>query len=151
MTALLPLSLSASAKLQRWARLAAITPQHRDEHWLLHLTDQTGTATSLPQTTTLHLVWSGLIWQLVSLTNASDHYNQHFATEELCFDAERQHYWRLQAGPEPTASPALLEQTLTKLYQRQQQGHVLIQSDPLPSASSLGLNLAPAMVAPSVR
>lgn len=133
MTALLPLSLSASVKLQRWARLAAITPQHRDEHWLLHLTDQSSTSTPLPQTTTLHLVWSGLIWQLVSLTNASDHDNQHHTIEELCFDAERRHYWRLQAGPEPAASPALLEQILTNLYQRHQQGHVLIQCDPLPS------------------
>ena len=151
MTDVLPLSLSASVKLQRWPRLAAITPQHPDEHWLLHLTDQSGTATPLPQTTTLHLVWSGLIWQLVSLTNASDDYNQHHTTEELCFDAERQHYWRLQAGPEPTASPALLEQTLTSLYQRHQQGHVLIQCDPLPSPLSPGAPLNSAQVRVSVR
>ena len=138
MTDILPLSLSASVKLQRWPRLAAITPQHPDEHWLLHLTDQPSTATALPQTTTLHLVWSGLIWQLVSLTNASDYYNQHLSTEELCFDAERQHYWRLRAGPEPTASPVLLEQTLTTLHQRHRQGHVVLQSDPLLSAAGAG-------------
>lgn len=138
MTDILPLSLSASVKLQRWPRLAAITPQHPDEHWLLHLTDQPSTATALPQTTTLHLVWSGLIWQLVSLTNASDYYNQHLSTEELCFDAERQHYWLLRAGPEPTASPALLERTLTTLHQRHRQGHVVLLSDPLLSAAGAG-------------
>lgn len=138
MTDILPLSLSASVKLQRWPRLAAITPQHPDEHWLLHLTDQPNTATALPQTTTLHLVWSGLIWQLVSLTNASDDYNQHHTTEELCFDAERQHYWLLRAGPEPTASPALLERTLTNLHQRHRQGHVVLLSDPLLSAAGAG-------------
>ena len=138
MTDILPLSLSASVKLQRWPRLAAITPQHPGEHWLLHLTDQSSTATALPQTTTLHLVWNGLIWQLVSLTNASDYYNQHLSTEELCFDAERQHYWRLRAGPEPTASPALLERTLTNLHQRHRQGHVALLSDPLLSTAGAG-------------
>ena len=139
MTDILPLSLSASVKLQRWPRLAAITPQHPNEHWLLHLTDQSSTATALPQTTTLHLVWNGQIWQLVSLTNASDDYNQHHTTEELCFDAERQHYWLLRAGPEPTASPVLLEQTLTNLHQRHQQGRVALLSDPLPSTASAGI------------
>ncbi len=97
------------------------------------------TATALPQTTTLHLVWNGLIWQLVSLTNACDYYNQYLSTEELCFDAERQHYWRLRAGPEPTASPVLLEQTLTNLHQRHQQGRVALLSDPLPSTASAGI------------
>ena len=139
MNDILPLSLSASVKLQRWPRFAAITPQHRNEHWLLHLTDQSSTATALPQTTTLHLVWNGQIWQLISLTNASDYYNLHLSTEELCFDAERQHYWRLRAGPEPTASPVLLEQTLTNLHQRHQQGRVALLSDPLPSTASAGI------------
>ena len=135
MTDILPLSLSASVKLQRWPRLAAITPQHPNEHWLLHLTDQSSTATALPQTTTLHLVWNGQIWQLISLTNACDYYNQHLSIEELCFDAERQHYWRLRAGPEPTASPVLLGQTLTNLHQRHQQGRGALLSVPLPSTA----------------
>ena len=139
MTDILPLSLSASVKLQRWPRLAAITPQHPNEHWLLHLTDQSSTATALPQTTTLLLVWNGQIWQLISLTNACDYYNQHLSIEELCFDAERQHYWRLRAGPEPTASPVLLEQTLTNLHQRHQQGRVALLSNPLPSTASAGI------------
>ena len=70
MTDILPLSLSASVKLQRWPRLAAITPQHPNEHWLLHLTDQSSTATALPQTTTLHLVWNG--WLITSCRSANN-------------------------------------------------------------------------------
>ncbi len=73
----LPLSISAAIRLQHWARQAGLEPKFDGEHWLLHLTPTPPVSLSqLPQSTTLHLVWSGLTWQLVGLTNASDFYDQ---------------------------------------------------------------------------
>ena len=81
MTATLPLSISTSIRLQHWARQAGLEPKFDGEHWLLHLTPTPPVSLSqLPQSTTLHLVWSGLTWQLVGLTNASDFYDQWLIT-----------------------------------------------------------------------
>ncbi len=130
MTATLPLSISASIRLQHWARQAGLEPKFDGEHWLLHLTPtQPVSLSQLPQSTTLHLVWSGLIWQLVGLTSASDFYDQRKAVEELSFDAERHQFWHLQAHPLDDASPPVLEQALLALHQQFIRGSLTIHTD----------------------
>ena len=130
MTATLPLSISASIRLQHWARQAGLKPTFEGEHWLLHLTPtQPVSLSQLPQSTTLHLVWSGLIWQLVGLTSASDFYDQRKAVEELSFDAERHQFWHLQAHPLDDASPPVLEQALLALHQQFIRGSLTIHTD----------------------
>ena len=130
MTATLPLSISASIRLQHWARQAGLKPTFDGEHWLLHLTPtQPVSLSQLPQSTTLHLVWSGLIWQLVGLTSASDFYDQRKAVEELSFDAERHQFWHLQAHPLDDASPPVLEQALLALHQQFIRGSLTIHTD----------------------
>ena len=130
MTATLPLSISASIRLQHWARQAGLEPTFDGEHWLLHLTPTPPVSLSqLPQSTTLHLVWSGLIWQLVGLTSASDFYDQRKTVEELSFDAERHQFWHLQAHPLDDASPPVLEQALLALHQQFIRGSLTIHTD----------------------
>ena len=141
MTATLPLSISASIRLQHWARQAGLKPTFDGEHWLLHLTPTPPVSLSqLPQSTTLHLVWSGLTWQLVGLTNASDFYDQRKAVEELSFDAERHQFWHLQANPLADASAPVLEQALLALHQQLIQGTVTIHTDYLARPLRTGTN-----------
>ena len=141
MTATLPLSISASIRLQHWARQAGLEPKFDGEHWLLHLTPTPPVSLSqLPQSTTLHLVWSGLTWQLVGLTNASDFYDQRKTVEELSFDAERHQFWHLQAHPLDDASPPALEQALLALHQQLIQGTVTIHTDYLARPLRTGTN-----------
>ena len=141
MTATLPLSISASIRLQHWARQAGLEPKFDGEHWLLHLTPTPPVSLSqLPQSTTLHLVWSGLTWQLVGLTNASDFYDQRKAVEELSFDAERHQFWHLQAHPLDDASPPVLEQALLALHQQFIRGSLTIHTDYLARPLRTGTN-----------
>ena len=141
MTAILPLSLSASIRLQHWARQAGLEPTFDGEHWLLHLTPTPPVRLSqLPQSTTLHLVWSGLTWQLVGLTNASDFYDQRKTVAELSFDAERHQFWHLQAHPLDDASPPVLEQALLALHQQLIRGSVTIHTDYLARPLRTGTN-----------
>ena len=141
MTATLPLSISASIRLQHWARQAGLKPTFDGEHWLLHLTPTPPVSLSqLPQSTTLHLVWSGLTWQLVGLTNASDFYDQRKTVAELSFDAERHQFWHLQANPLADASAPVLEQALLALQQQLIQGTVTIHTDYLARPLRTGTN-----------
>ena len=141
MTATLPLSISASIRLQHWARQAGLKPTFDGEHWLLHLTPTPPVSLSqLPQSTTLHLVWSGLTWQLVGLTNASDFYDQRKTVEELSFDAERHQFWHLQANPLADASAPVLEQALLALQQQLIRGSLTIHTDYLARPLRTGTN-----------
>ena len=141
MTATLPLSISASIRLQHWARQAGLEPKFDGEHWLLHLTPTPPVSLSqLPQSTTLHLVWSGLTWQLVGLTNASDFYDQRKTVAELSFDAERHQFWHLQANPLADASPPVLEQALLALQQQLIRGSLTIHTDYLARPLRTGTN-----------
>ena len=141
MTATLSLSMSASIRLQHWARQAGLEPTFDGEHWLLHLTPTPPVSLSqLPQSTTLHLVWSGLTWQLVGLTNASDFYDQRKTVEELSFDAERHQFWHLQANPLADASPPVLEQALLALQQQLIRGSLTIHTDYLARPLRTGTN-----------
>ena len=141
MTATLSLSISASIRLQHWARQAGLEPKFDGEHWLLHLTPTPPVSLSqLPQSTTLHLVWSGLTWQLVGLTNASDFYDQRKTVEELSFDAERHQFWHLQANPLADASPPVLEQALLALQQQLIRGSLTIHTDYLARPLRTGTN-----------
>jgi len=133
----LPISLTASVMVQQWARLAGLQPQHTGERWLLHLTPMPPVALSgLTQTTTLQLIWSGLIWQLISISNTSDYYDQYQVIQEICFDAQRQHYWQLQSCPLAQVSVPLLEHCLEQLQLQIRLGQAVIRTDPLPSPSA---------------
>lgn len=141
MTATLSLSMSASIRLQHWARQAGLEPKFDGEHWLLHLTPTPPVSLSqLPQSTTLHLVWSGLTWQLVGLTNASDFYDQRKTVAELSFDAERHQFWHLQANPLADASAPVLEQALLALQQQLIRGSLTIHTDYLARPLRTGTN-----------
>ena len=141
MTATLSLSMSESIRLQHWARQAGLEPKFDGEHWLLHLTPTPPVSLlQLPQSTTLHLVWSGLTWQLVGLTNASDFYDQRKTVEELSFDAERHQFWHLQANPLADASPPVLEQALLALQQQLIRGSLTIHTDYLARPLRIGTN-----------
>ena len=65
MTNELPLSHTSRQWLGLVAAKAKIQPRHRGQRWLLHLTPDSPHA----RTVTLHLRWSGVQWQLLSLTN----------------------------------------------------------------------------------
>lgn len=135
MSAALPLSRAASRGLQQLAAFAGMTPARDGEHRLLHLAPAADKTSPLPQATTLHLHYQDNHWTLVSLTNAGDLYDQHRTVEEICFDAGRNHYWQLHAGPLATASPALLEKTLMQLYRLQREGNAVIHTEAITPSS----------------
>ena len=85
-------------------------------------------------------MWSGLTWQLVGLTNASDFYDQRKTVEELSFDAERHQFWHLQAHPLDDASPPVLEQALLALHQQFIRGSLTIHTDYLARPLRTGTN-----------
>ncbi|MGL4754047.1 MAG: hypothetical protein ACRCXB_16880, partial [Aeromonadaceae bacterium] len=68
MTNELPLSHTSCQWLGLVAAKAKLIPTRQGERWLLHLTPNSPHA----RTVTLHLRWSGMQWQLLSLTNAED-------------------------------------------------------------------------------
>jgi len=68
MTNGLPLSHYSRQWLGLVAAKAKLLPTRQGERWLLHLTLGNPHA----RTVTLHLRWSGVQWQLLSLTNAED-------------------------------------------------------------------------------
>ena len=85
MTNELPLSHTSRQWLGLVAAKAKIQPRHRGQRWLLHLTPDSPHA----RTVTLHLRWSGVQWQLLSLTNAEDWRTMSQPIDEICVDPTR--------------------------------------------------------------
>jgi hypothetical protein len=82
MTNELPLSHYSRQWLGLVAAKAKLQPTRQGERWLLHLTPGSPNA----RTVTLHLRWSGVQWQLLSLTNAEDWHTMSQPIDEICVD-----------------------------------------------------------------
>lgn len=118
--------LQLSHYSRQW--LGQLQPTRKGERWLLHLTPNDPHA----RTVTLHLRWSGVRWQLISLTNAGDH-TMSQPVDEICVDPKRQCFWRCQAGPAPLSEqPRVLGRFLSDLQRTCIHHGYRIESDPLP-------------------
>ncbi|WP_429215991.1 hypothetical protein [Aeromonas veronii] len=129
MTNELPLSHTSRQWLGLVAAKAKLQPTRQGERWLLHLTPGSQNA----RTVTLHLRWSGVQWQLLSLTNAEDWRTMSQPMDEICVDPTRRCFWRSQAGPVPLSEqPRVLANFLADLQQTCTSRGYCVESDPLP-------------------
>ncbi|PXV54958.1 UNVERIFIED_ORG: hypothetical protein DFO51_104135 [Aeromonas veronii] len=128
MTNELPLSHYSRQWLGQVAAKAKLQPTRQGERWLLHLTPDDPHA----RTVTMHLRWSGVRWQLLSLTNAGDHTMSH-PVDEICVDPTHRCFWRSQAGPVSLSEqPRVLAGFLTDLQRTCTHHGYRVQSDSLP-------------------
>ncbi|MFM4921203.1 hypothetical protein [Aeromonas dhakensis] len=129
MTNELPLSHYSRQWLGLVVAKAKIQPRHRGQRWLLHLTPDSPHA----RTVTLHLRWSGVQWQLLSLTNAEDWRTMSQPVDEICVDPTRRCFWRCQAGPVPLSEqPRVLSSFLSDLQLTCTHHGYRVESDPSP-------------------
>jgi len=129
MTNELPLSHYSRQWLGLVAAKAKLQPTRQGEHWLLHLTPGGPDA----RTITLQVRWSGVQWQLLSLTNAEDWRTMSQPMDEICVDPTRRCFWRCQAGPvSPTEQPRVLASFLADLQRTFTHHGYRVESDPLP-------------------
>lgn len=123
MTNELPLSRTS----RQW--LGLVQPTRQDEHWLLHLTPDSPHVRSV----TLHLRWSGVQWQLLSLSNAEDWRTMSQPVDEICVDPKHRCFWRCQTGPVPLSEqPRVLGSFLADLQRTCIHHGYRVESDPLP-------------------
>ncbi|WP_080602626.1 hypothetical protein [Aeromonas hydrophila] len=128
MTNELPLSHYSRQWLGQVAAKAKLQPTRQGERWLLHLTPDDPHA----RTVTLHLRWSGVRWQLLSLTNAGDH-TMSQPVDEICVDPTHRCFWRSQAGPVSLSEqPRVLAGFLADLQRTCTHHGYHVQSDSLP-------------------
>lgn len=128
MTNELPLSHTSRQWLGLVAAKAKLQPTRQGERWLLHLTPDDPHA----RTVTLHLRWSGVRWQLLSLTNAGDH-TMSQPVDEICVDPTHRCFWRSQAGPVSLSEqPRVLAGFLSDLQRTCTHHGYRVQSDSLP-------------------
>ena len=128
MTNGLPLSHYSRQWLGLVAAKAKLLPTRQGERWLLHLTLGNPHA----RTVTLHLRWSGVQWQLLSLTNAEDWRTMSQPRDEICIDPKRSCFWRCQAGPVSlTDQPRVLASFLTDLQRICIHRGYRVESDPI--------------------
>ena len=129
MTNGLPLSHYSRQWLGLVAAKAKLLPTRQGERWLLHLTLGNPHA----RTVTLHLRWSGVQWQLLSLTNAEDWRTMSQPVDEICVDPKRCCFWRSQAGQVPLSDqPRVLGSFLSDLQRTCTSHGYRVESDPLP-------------------
>ncbi|HDO1324248.1 TPA: hypothetical protein P2R04_001189 [Aeromonas veronii] len=129
MTNELPFSHASRQWLGLVTAKAKLQPTRQGEHWLLHLTPCSPHA----RTVTLHLRWSGVQWQLLSLTNAEDWHNMSQSVDEICVDPKRRCFWRSQAGPVSLSEqPHVLASFLADLQRTCIHHGYRVESDPLP-------------------
>ncbi|MGL5410720.1 MAG: hypothetical protein ACRDAP_18735 [Shewanella sp.] len=129
MTNELPLSHTSRQWLGLVAAKTKLIPTRQGERWLLHLTPGNPNA----RTVTLHLCWSGVQWQLLSLTNAEDWRTMSQPIDEICVDPTRRCFWRGQAGPVPLSEqPRVLSSFLSDLQRTCTNHGYRVESDPLP-------------------
>ena len=115
--------------LGRVATSAKLTPTRSGQRWLLHLTPDSPPA----RTVTLQVRWSGVQWQLLSLTNAEDWHTMSQPSDEICIDPERRCFWRCQEGPVPlTEQPRVLASFLADLQRICIHRGYAVESDPIP-------------------
>ena len=110
------------------ATSAKLTPIRSGQRWLLHLTPDSPQAS----TVTLQVRWSGVRWQLLSLTNAGDWHTMSQPRDEICIDPKRSCFWRCQAGPVSlTDQPRVLASFLTDLQRICIHRGYRVESDPI--------------------
>ncbi|HHQ4563314.1 TPA: hypothetical protein ACSP13_002831 [Aeromonas veronii] len=116
--------------LGRVATNAKITPTSSGQCWLLHLTPDS----PLARTVTLQVRWSGVQWQLRSLTNAEDWRTMRQPRDEICIDPKRRCFWHCQAGPVPLSEqPRVLASFLADLQRICIHRGYRVTSDPIPN------------------
>ena len=114
--------------LGRVATSAKLTPTRSGQRWLLHLTPDSPHI----RTVTLQVRWSGVQWQLLSLTNAEDWHTMSQPRDEICIDPKRSCFWRCQAGPVSlTDQPRVLASFLTDLQRICIHRGYRVESDPI--------------------
>ncbi|KTA74745.1 hypothetical protein [Aeromonas salmonicida] len=115
--------------LGRVATGAKLTPTRSGQRWLLHLTPDSPQAS----TVTLLVRWSGVQWQLLSLTNAEDWHTMSQPRDKICIDPKRRCFWQCQAGPVPLSEqPRVLGGFLSDLQRTCIHHGYCVESDPLP-------------------
>ncbi|MEB8287897.1 hypothetical protein OKT24_19265 [Aeromonas veronii] len=115
--------------LGRVATSAKLTPIRSGQRWLLHLTPDSPHA----RTITLQVRWSGMQWQLLSITNAEDWHTMSQPRDEICIDPKRRCFWHCQAGPVPLIEqPRVLASFLTDLQRICIHRGYAVESDPIP-------------------
>ncbi len=125
--------LALSHYSRQWLGLIAahakLTPIRSGQRWLLHLTPES----PLARTVTLQVRWSGVQWQLLSLTNAEDWQTMNQPRDEICIDPKRNCFWHCQAGPVPlTEQPRVLASFLADLQRICIHRGYAVESDPTP-------------------
>ena len=129
MTNELPLSHTSRQWLGLVVAKAKLQPTRQGERWLLHLTPDSPPA----RTVTLQVRWSGVQWQLLSLTNAEDWRTMSQPVDEICIDPTRRCFWRSQAGPVPLSEqPRVLGSFLSDLQRVCIHHGYRVESDSLP-------------------
>ena len=114
--------------LGRVATSAKLTPTRSDQRWLLHLTPDSPHI----RTVTLQVRWSGVQWQLLSLTNAEDWHTMSQPRDEICIDPKRSCFWHCKAGPVPlTEQPRVLASFLADLQRICIHRGYRVESDPI--------------------
>ncbi|MEZ6936495.1 hypothetical protein [Aeromonas sp. S19(2024)] len=107
---------------------AKLTPTRSSQRWLLHLTPNSPHI----RTVTLQVRWSGVQWQLLSLTNADDGRTMSQPSDEICIDPKRRRFWRCQAGPVPlNEQPRVLASFLADLQRTCIHHGNAMESDPI--------------------
>ncbi len=115
--------------LEQVATNAKLTPNRNGQRWLLHLTPDSPQAS----TVTIQVRWSGVQWQLLSLSNAEDWHTKSQPVDEICVDPKRRCFWRCQAGPVPlTEQPRVLASFLADLQRTCIHRGYTVESDPIP-------------------
>ena len=100
----MPHELALSHYSRQWlgqvAANAKITPTRSGQRWLLHLTPGSQQAS----TVTLQVRWSGVQWQLLSLTNAEDWRTMSQPVDEICIDPRAAVFGVARRGPSRSLS-----------------------------------------------
>lgn len=126
--------LAISHYTRQWlgyvAACAKLTPTHGGQRWLLHLTPGSPQA----RTVTLQVRWSGVQWQLLSLTNAEEWHTMSQPVDEICIDPKRSCFWHCQAGSVPLSEqPRVLASFLADLQRICIHRGYAVASDPIPN------------------
>ena len=112
---------------------AKLTPTSSGQRWLLHLTPDSPPA----RTVTLQVSWSGVQWQLISITNADDGRTMSQPKDEICIDPKHSCFWRCQEGPVSlTDQPRVLASFLADLQRICIHRGYAVESDPIADMES---------------
>ncbi|MFB2867159.1 hypothetical protein ACE1BN_03270 [Aeromonas veronii] len=129
----MPHELALSHYSRQWlgqvAANAKITPTSSGQRWLLHLTPDSPHI----RTVTLQVRWSGVQWQLLTISNADDGRTMSQPRDEIYIDPKHSCFWRCQEGPVSlTDQPRVLASFLADLQRICIHRGYAVESDPIP-------------------